>query len=97
MELINRVWLCEPKYPLTNRTIKRAFVNELNKIEDYLQEIEESFNLCLFGDNDYDYDRIYQLHLDWWNKSVNWYKKNCKLKYATIKEHYFEQLYKPKL
>ena len=97
MNPINRIWLCEPKCALTDRRIKRAFVNELNRIEDYLQEIEESFNKCLFGDNDYEYDRIYQLHLKWWNDSVNYMKKSFKLKYSVIKEHYFEQLYKPNL
>lgn len=89
--IFNRVWLCEPKFTLTNRLIKRAFINELNQIEAYFAEIEESFNMCLFGENETDYDKVYQLHLKWWNESIKHFPH--KLKYTKIKDHYFEQTY----
>lgn len=85
-----------PLKPLTNRKIKRAYLHEVDKIANQIDDIQLKFEYAVFhAPKSVTYQDIYYYFLSEWKQLVKKIIDVYRLKYCFIDLHYFETKYKP--
>lgn len=87
-----------PIQPITNRKIKRGYLHEVNKIANYIDDIQVKFEYAIFhAPESVSYKEIYDYFLIEWKQLVKKIIEVYHLKFCFIDLHYFEKKYKSKL
>lgn len=85
-----------PLKPLTNRSLKRGYLHEVDKIANQIDDIQVKFEYAVFhAPESVTYQDIYDYFLSEWKQLVEKIIEVYKLKYCFIDLHYFETKYKP--
>lgn len=84
--------------PLTNRSRKRAFMQQAEKIAPQLQQVIDDFIKMLFlSPKRYSYKEIYEFHLNRWNTTLDHLMKSNELNRVAVDRHFFANEYSPKI
>jgi hypothetical protein len=84
-----------PNYEPSNREVRRKMAQEMTRISEKFQAIENDFCDCVFGESDYTYDELYQKFLEWHNQMIEWHKRQRKYKLTKPNETGFHERYAP--
>lgn len=82
----------------TNRQVKRAMLNErdrINRSVGTLLQVEEDFIGNLFNNKCNSYEEIYKFYLAEFIEHANFHASRLKLKFYKINPYYFRDTYKP--
>lgn len=89
-------WLISPIRQIVNRSQRRSYLHQAEKINQSLNEVEVNFidelhTSCFFTS----YQYIYQHHLEVFKNRVDWFEKYGNLQNVKININYFSDKYKP--
>jgi hypothetical protein len=84
-----------PLIELSNRKLKRAYLHEVEKIAEKIDDITLQFELAVFNaPNELTYSDLYQYFLKRWYSLIDEIKRVYKPKYSLIDTYYFARKYK---
>lgn len=84
-----------PIKPITNRKTKRAYLHEVDKIANQIDEIQIKFEYAIFNaPKSVTYQDIYDFFIVEWKQLVKKIIEVYRLKFCFIDLHYFEKKYK---
>jgi hypothetical protein len=84
--------------PLINRSTKREFYRQANKLAGPLQKVIDDFILALsFYPKRYSYQQIYEFYLNLWNEEVEHAMQQKHLTMVGIDRQFFAREYRPQI
>ena len=87
-----------PLIELSNRKMKRAYLHEVEKIADKIDDITLQFELAIFNaPNELSYNDLYQYFLNRWYDLVDEIKRVYRPQYSLIDTYYFARMYKSRI
>lgn len=87
-----------PIKPITNRKTKRAYLHEVDKIANQIDDIQVKFEYAIFNaPKSVTYQDIYDFFIVEWKQLVEKIIEVYRLKFCFIDLHYFEKKYKSRV